>query len=313
MSIHRPAARQRGFTLIEAIVVIVITAIIGGMVAVFIRMPVQGYVDMVARAEVTDLADTAMHRIKRDIRLALPNSLRVTQVAGVQYIEFLLTKAGGRYLADEDNAAAAGTILDWGNVANRAFTVVGGAGAMPTGKQTILAGDYLVIYNLGDGQEPANAYVNCTGVAQCNRAVIQNVAGNLITLVENPFAAQVSLNPQEPMAKWQSPGMRFQVVTSAVSYVCDPARRTLTRYWNYAITVAQPADLTLLAAPDANKGLTAASHALLANNVSTCSFDYLNLANIHSGLITLRLAFENLGSNSGVVTLVQQVHVDNTP
>lgn len=304
MSIHPLAPRQRGFTLIEAIVVIVITAIIGGIVAVFIRAPVQGYVDMVARAELTDLADTTLRRMKRDIRLALPNSLRVTNVGGVQYVEFLLAKAGGRYLAAEDNAAAAGAILDWEDADNRAFTVVGGANAMPTGKQTILANDYLVIYNLGEGQEPANAY-NCA--AQCNRAVIQNVAGNLVTLTTNPFALQPIL------LQMKSPGMRFQVVTSAVSYVCDPTQRTLTRYWNYAIAAAQPTDLALLAAPDTNKGLTAASHALLANNVSTCVFDYLNLANTRSGLIGLRLAFENLGSNSGVVTLVQQVHVDNTP
>lgn len=305
MNIHPFRPRQRGFTLIEAIVVMVITAIIGGMVAVFIRMPVQGYVDMVARAELTDLADTTLRRMKRDIRLALPNSVRVTNVGAIQYVEFLLTKAGGRYLDEDDNVIEAGaTVLDWNNVANCGFTVVGGAAVMPTGKQTILAKDYLVIYNLGEGQTPANAY-DCS--VSCNRAVIQNVAGTLITLAANPFAPQ---NPQLP-----SPGKRFQVVTSAVTYVCDPGQRTLTRYWNYNITPAQPTTVALLTTADPNKAptVTAASSALLANNVSSCSFDYLNLANTHSGLIGLRLAFENLGSNSGVVTLVQQVHVDNTP
>ena len=68
---------HRGFTLVEMIIVIVITGIIGGMVAMFIRMPVQGYVDSARRAEMTDIADTALRRIGRDLRTAVPNSVRV--------------------------------------------------------------------------------------------------------------------------------------------------------------------------------------------------------------------------------------------
>jgi MSHA biogenesis protein MshO len=39
-----------GFTLIEMIMVIVITGILAGMVAVFIAKPVEGYADSVRRA-----------------------------------------------------------------------------------------------------------------------------------------------------------------------------------------------------------------------------------------------------------------------
>jgi MSHA biogenesis protein MshO len=84
---------QHGFTLIEAIMVIVITGILAGVVAVFITRPVQGYVDSVRRAELTDVADVALRRIGRDVRLALPNSLRVS---GNSCIEFIMTKGGGR-------------------------------------------------------------------------------------------------------------------------------------------------------------------------------------------------------------------------
>jgi len=45
--------RERGVTLIEMIVVIVITGIIGAAVAVFIRRPVESYVDAARRAELT--------------------------------------------------------------------------------------------------------------------------------------------------------------------------------------------------------------------------------------------------------------------
>ena len=49
----RPASNstQRGFTLIEAIIVIVITGILAGMVAVFIRAPIDAYVDSARRAD----------------------------------------------------------------------------------------------------------------------------------------------------------------------------------------------------------------------------------------------------------------------
>ena len=90
--------QQSGFTLIEMIVVIVITGIIGGMVAIFIRAPVQGYVHSANRAEMGDIADTALRRLARDIRTAVPNSVRVANCGGTPTcVEFLPTKAGGRY------------------------------------------------------------------------------------------------------------------------------------------------------------------------------------------------------------------------
>ena len=54
---------MRGVTLIELIVVIAITGIVGAAVAVFIRRPVEAYADAARRAALTDEADTALRRI----------------------------------------------------------------------------------------------------------------------------------------------------------------------------------------------------------------------------------------------------------
>jgi len=113
--------RAGGFTLIEMIVVIVLTGIVVGMVAVFLRTPVQAYVDSAARAELSDAADIAVRRIAREVRRALPNSTRVT--GGGTTVEFIPTKSGGRYLAEEDNEGAG--YLDFTDSTDRTFTVVG--------------------------------------------------------------------------------------------------------------------------------------------------------------------------------------------
>ena len=123
---RRPLQRRMaGFTLIEAIMVIVITGIVASIVAVFIRSPVQGYIDSVRRAELTDQADVALRRMSRDVRLALPNSLRVTtSAANVTYIEFIMTSDGGRY-RDPSDGSTAGDFLSFSSAADLTFDVHG--------------------------------------------------------------------------------------------------------------------------------------------------------------------------------------------
>ncbi|MEO6147359.1 MAG: prepilin-type N-terminal cleavage/methylation domain-containing protein, partial [Sulfuriferula sp.] len=200
---------QRGFTLIEAIIVITITGIVAGMVAVFIRAPVQGYFDSARRAELTDIADTAQRRISRDLRLALPNSVRVS---GGNYLEFLQTSGGGRYRAEVDNSGA-GDILDF-TTSDNSFDVLGPPVAKVPGAMNLVA-----VYNLGI--PGADAY-------RGDNTSVMTTGGNTVTI--NPF--------QFPFA---SPANRFQIISYPVSYVCagvgtdasGNGTGTLTRYWNY--------------------------------------------------------------------------------
>lgn len=281
--------QQRGMTMVEAIIVIVITGIIGSVVALFIRLPVQGYTDSVARAAATDLADSSMRRITRDLRLALPNSVRVGGASGT-WIEFLQTSGGLRYLADDDTNASVPPApwLDWEDASKRTFSVVGG---VATDRHQPVLGNYIVVYNLGENQEPGNAY-NC--VAACNRARIVGMTASTITLDTNPFPAQAAVG-----AVLKSPSRRAHVVTSPVTYGCDPASGRLTRYWDYPITASQ-------AMPPVG-----ASSALLATGIKNCQFAYANLASQRSGLIGISLTV-GVGTE-GTLKLDHQVHVDNTP
>lgn len=258
---------QRGFTLIEAIVVITITAIIAAVVATFIRTPIQGYFDSVRRAELTDTADTAVRRIGRDLHLALPNSVRVTTSGGITYLEFLLTSGGGRYRVDTP-----GDPLDF-TTADTSFDVLGPAVTTTSGAKNLVA-----VYNLGISD--ADAY-NAD-----NTSAITSITGNTVTIASKLF----------PFA---SPSNRFQIIQYPVTYACDPTAGTLTRYWNYTISVSQPTSFA------------GASSALLARNVAACSFTYNpNAIAERNGLVSATLQLSQSGES---VNLYYETHVSNAP
>jgi MSHA biogenesis protein MshO len=282
-----------GFTLIEAIVAIVITGILVGAVAVFITKPVEGYADSVRRAELTDAADVALRRMTRDVRLALPNSLRTV----TDGFEFVMTKSGGRY-RDESDGSTCGNFLYTTDIdcvpppppvetaSENDFDVLG---PMPA----ITGGDRIVVYNLGAGYAPADVYAG-DNVATVAGAVPITV--NPVPLVgPNPFPAQTPPLP--------SPDSRFQVVSSGdlvVRYTCTGG--VLTRFSGCS-----------LATPSVCGG----TGAVLAGSATTepkatCDIVYSSGVTGRSGLLLVTLTLTDTPSGEAV-TLFQQIHVDNAP
>jgi len=286
----RPRRRARGFTMIEAIVVIVIIGVLAAIVAVFIRAPILGYRDAVDRAEITDQADLALRRIARDIRLALPNSVRVLNGNA---LEFLQTRTGGRYLSVEDGVPGLAALDD---PAQTAFTVL----APPDSFSQVAANDRVVVYNLGVA--PADAYGGGNaGVVQAvpvRATTADGVPIATVRLNANPFAAAVPALP--------SPGHGFQVVSGAVSFYCQAAgdgTQTLWRAWGYGINAAQAA------VPAGGQ------RAIVATRLTGCAglFSYGTAATQRTGLVLVSLELKGRYPDSPAIRLVHQIHVDNTP
>lgn len=315
--------RAGGFTLIEAVMTIAIIGIVAGMVAVFMRIPILGYRETVDRAELTDQADLALRRMARDIRLALPNSVRVNDAG--DHLEFLQTRSGARYLALDDGVATS-PVLSFEDAASRTFTAL----LPPNSFASVRVGDFVVVYNLGPGMAPADAYDlagtgdtagNIGGAnnkAGCPAVSASNGGGNIaricalgavqtdgtlnmdvrtISLAGNPFALQQTALP--------SPVQRFQVVSGPVSFYCaagPDGRLALWRAWDYPIALAQ-------AVPSGGK------RAVLAGGLASCNglFGYGSAASQRTGLVRIALSLQGRTTSGAAIRLVHQVHVDNTP
>lgn len=300
--ISRRAAR--GVTLLELVIAIVVTGIIVAATAFFVY-PMRQSTDLVARAELADIADNALQRIGRDVRLALPNSVRVDGTG--KFIEFLAIRAAGRYRAD-GGGAAGGTNCDNDDASlvapgndQLSFDLAAGdrcfksIGKVPNGG-TILASDSLVLNNYGPGFAGQNAYE--AGAA--NRVQIGSVdAASEATRDRISFAPRTFVR-----ALHDSPGKRFYVISGPVSFVCDTVARSITRYSGYSIAATQPT-------PPAG----ATSVALIAENVADCSFDYSANVAPQIGLLTLRVQLSKIlsGGETEAVNLYHAVHVSNIP
>jgi len=99
---HATKAKQQGFTMIELVMTIVIIGILGVGISSFVGRTVQGMVDTAERQQLATIAWIISEKISRELRSALPNSIRTD--AGC--VEFIPTIAGTDYLSVPTFASA---------------------------------------------------------------------------------------------------------------------------------------------------------------------------------------------------------------
>jgi MSHA biogenesis protein MshO len=280
--------RQRGFTLVELIVVMVVVGVIAGVLVLQIRPAMQSYLAIRQRANLTNQADAALRRIIAEVHAAVPNSLRYTATAQGQCIEFVPTKDGGRFRTDIDTTTGKGTPLVPG-AATLSFDVLTDLDGADAPK------DYIVVGNVNRD----DAY-DATKVGIISRidAADAAVATKTITLTAaTTFPAGYE-------------GGRFVVVPQnerAVTYTCTKAGTDSSGTGTG--TIYRVAGYTPGAAPWPN---CPTGPAILVTKVSDCNILYNENegATQQSGYLQLRLGLADGGESA---KLTMGAHVENAP
>jgi MSHA biogenesis protein MshO len=282
-------AAAGGFTLVELVITIAVGAVVVAFCAMFILTPMEAYTAQTRRAALVDAADSALRFMSRDVRSALPNSVRTAGAGSVSALELLATADGARY-QDNGPLASPALALTFGAPASAFTTTVPFTQlALPWSSSSY----YLSIYNVG--VPGADAY-------QASNVITPAGTTIAITAGSTPNQNLVTLTPAFQFA-YGSPQKRVYLVSGPVSYLCDTAAGTLTRYAGYSIAATQPTSAAVLLA-------AGASSALVANDVSSCAFSYTAGTAQRNALATLSLGLAQSGES---VALLNEVQVPNAP
>ena len=288
----RPAPRRRpaaaGFTLVEMVVTLVLFGLIAVSMAVFFRPAVDAWLATRTRSTLAAQADNAMRLMLREVRSAVPNSIRTPSTS---CFELVPTKAGGRLRLGADTVNGSSQPVDLA-VATSGFDVLSPLAAAPA------VGDWVVV----DNQNAGDVY------SGANRSAITAVATPATTAGRSRLAINALQFPQGYDSG------RFSVVNQAdqaVFYVCSGASTTLNgsgdapgvlyRLKGYGFNASTPASCPATTGGD-----------VVASGIRSCRFLYTanQGATQQSGYISLQLEFTRNGETASLVT---GAHVANSP
>jgi len=289
---------SRGFTLVELVMVIALAGLVAVMVSTVLGRPMETFAAQSRRAELVDLGAGALQRLTRDVRLAVPNSLRVS--ADGQALELLLIHSAGRYRPNRNDSDG----LRFGEAANNCgSTIVDlSCDAVQLLAPSIdLAGArWMVLYNVG--AESGGAPVAGANVWKyANPGVITPSGTNFSLRAGPPSDESLVALGNLPSGGFRfalaSPQRRLYLAERVVGYRCQGGE--LVRYSYEQLLEDVPA------APPPGS-----SPQVLTGDVSECRFSYRAGTAQRGGLLSLLLGLAQDGES---LRLTQQVHVDNAP
>ncbi len=295
----KPASHHAGFTLVELIVVIVISGALGMVVSQMIQRPVESYQAQSRRAGLVDIADTALRRMSRDLRDALPNSVRVG--CSGRCLEFLRASSGGRYRAKPANNPFS---LNFDpSRSDTSFEVLGflnNTASIQTGTSSSDCqqnrASCVVVYNTGLAGTDAYSMDNAATIT-----ALSTTPRIVIGFDNSGFSSGNTAFPAS------SPDQHFFVVDTPVTYLCDLSQGSIRRYQGYNIRAAHT---SVDSHAELKAQTNSAEDALLVDQITACRFSYLPGTPTRNSLVSIEITVQAQGEQ---ITLLQQAHVSNMP
>ncbi|MBV7317389.1 PilW family protein [Shewanella sp. NIFS-20-20] len=270
---------QSGFTLVELVTVIIILGILAVGISSFIVFGTQIFVQANAVEKMLGQSRFAIERMSRDIRSAVPNSLRLTQSGNLwQCLELLPISASSTYTS----------LPVYPNPASATATAIATS-------QAVAAGQNMLVYPL----TAADVY----GDPAATTGKIFALAGSEVVGDDQTLRFGNDVQFSE-----NSPRQRFYIASQPISYcfIREPGSSTLElrRYANYGIQIEQPQPSDGL-----NAGVLMAEN--IANDLVVQPPLTVNPANlIDNALVLLTPEFSVAGES---FRYEQQVQVINAP
>lgn len=277
--------KQKGFTLIESIITIIITGIVAATVSLIIGGYLNNYNDTSRRTMMQSAAQLAIERISREIRHALPNSVCVYNGAACvatnqSQVYFVNIKDAGYYQDSSGNyAAMAKKPLPVTPNSDNEFDIV--SETDEANLNAVEGIDWVAVYNINN----ANIYAG-------NNARKINTLTNIIPAPgEQIIRVQLDSNFAFPL---NSPQRRFHII--------DPYNTTFFLQGSNLMWGKTANDFL-------NPGIVTESH-LLLQNVTRLSFQF-NPGNLQrSGILHIDLTVEDEGEQ---IRLIHEAHIYNAP
>jgi len=266
--------RAAGFSLIELIVVLMISSVVVGFIATIITVPAQAHIAQARRSELAASAETVTHWMSGDVHRALPNSLRTGVVGGRAVVEMIgfasiaLYRDGGI----EGDALRIDPVLP----PDDRFDVLGFPSVVTSA---------VVVNNLGiPGQ---NAY------EMANVITGATMATNSATITLNDPAFRFAAHSPLRRAFLLSPA------TAVIRYECDPAAGTLRRYDGLPVTGA----LVALAGGTPSR--------LISRDVAACTFTPRAAGSGNGGLLLIQVTISRVtNGNAESFRILKQLKVE---
>ncbi|AAZ27638.1 prepilin-type N-terminal cleavage/methylation domain-containing protein [Colwellia psychrerythraea] len=273
--------KNSGFTLLELIIVIIILGIMSVGIAGFITLSTQTYLNVTERDKLLSSARFAVERLNREVRNAVPNSLRTFNNNSAQCLEFTPIKASTMYIdipVVPDDKSGEIEVVSFVDSSGNPFACTG------------FCLDYVAVYPL-QSSDIYDFNVNSGKGKVTAFKAFSNLPGSIWTVPIRPNAGMIFDE--------HSPTKRAYVFDAPVSYCVNNSE--LRRYFGHSFTANQ--SLT----PTGGFVLMAESLTFDQNDLP---FKVLPATLQRNAMVQIKLNFDRDGE---VVSFNNDIHINNVP